>query len=501
MPLDATILVPSPDGGDTEPTTPLLDGRYWLTALLGQGSSAAVYRGTDRVLRRPVAVKIFHSPATEPTAAARQRAEMLFLAQLNHPNLVSMYDARMITVTAATGAVNGAQHSYLVMEFVDGVSLAQRLSGTAMTLDEAATVGIAVANALAAVHHLDLVHRDVKPANILLPVTGGAKLTDFGIARLLNSAHLTITAEVVGTPLYLSPEQAAGREVGPGTDIYSLGLVLLECVTGTTEFPGAPVHSAIARTMRDPKVPNNLPAPWPDLLRSMTGSDPEERPAADAVASTLTSYLQERERSRTAATITTTPAPAKGAIPVGSIPIPGQHQSLPGEWSAAAPAIPRLMRGLPVISCGLALALMSMVIALTATGHADHPAGPTTTYRTITRTVPARSVAATSTPATTNPVAIDRAQWNVAPTVTIVRTETATETTTTTTTTSASTTPSTTTSESILASSTTSEFTTAPTTISEFTMPVTTTEAATLTTSGAVSTGSATPDIAPAARA
>ena len=131
------------------------------------------------------------------------------------------------------------------MEFVDGVSLAQRLSGTAMTLDEAATVGIAVANALAAVHHLGLVHRDVKPANILLPAAGGAKLTDFGIARLLNSAHLTITAEVVGTPLYLSPEQAAGREVGPGTDIYSLGLVLLECVTGTRNFPA---HRCTARS-------------------------------------------------------------------------------------------------------------------------------------------------------------------------------------------------------------------------------------------------------------
>ena len=275
---------PRPTAGTWADNGPLLDGRYWLTALLGQGGSAAVYRGTDLVLRRPVAVKIFHSPCTEPTAAARQRAEMLFLARLNHPNLVSIYDARMIHFRWRRPRLCGAQHSYLVMEFVDGISLAQRLSGTAMTLDESATVGIAVANALTAVHNQGLVHRDVKPANILLPVAGGAKLTDFGIARLLNSAHLTITAEVMGTPLYLSPEQASGGEVGPGTDIYSLGLVLLECVTGNPEFPGGPVQSAMARPMRDPKVPLNLPAPWPDLLRSMTSPVPAERPTAAAVA-------------------------------------------------------------------------------------------------------------------------------------------------------------------------------------------------------------------------
>ena len=220
----------APDEADGEATSGLLlDGRYRLIELLGRGGSGAVYRGTDLLLRRQVAVKIFHSSATEPVTAARQRAEMMFLARLNHPNLVSIYDARVVTCSGA-GAVNhhaAADSSYLVMEFVDGASLAQRLSGAALTPDECAAVGIAVAKALAAVHNHGLVHRDVKPANILLPVTGGAKLTDFGIARQLNSAHLTTTAEVMGTPLYLSPEQATGGEVGPGTDIYSLGLVLL----------------------------------------------------------------------------------------------------------------------------------------------------------------------------------------------------------------------------------------------------------------------------------
>jgi len=384
-------------------------------------------------------------------------------------------------------------HSYLIMELVDGVSLAQRLSGTPLTMDEAGSVGIALANALAAVHKLELVHRDVKPANILLPAAGGAKLTDFGIARQMNSAHLTITAEVAGTPLYLSPEQAAGREVGPGTDIYSLGLVLLECLTGTPEFPGAPVHSAIARTMRDPRVPINLPAPWPGLLRSMTNSIPDERPTAAEVAASLTNYLQDRERSRTATTVTFTP-------PGGELPVPdpvtsGRRHPISNE-RGAAPTLPRAPRDLPVISCGLVVAIVTAVVMLTATGDGDHPAGPTTTYSTVTRTVPARGAAATSIPPTANPVATYRADGDLAPSV-IITTETATKAMTTTpttmatTTTSESTPQSPTANESTVTSTSTSEST--ATTTSESTLPPTTLGASTpstTTTSSPMSAGS-----------
>ena len=461
----------TPDDGDLAPTTgPLLDGRYRLTELLGQGGSASVYRGTDLRLRRPVAVKIFHSSATAPATAARQRTEMQFLARLNHPNLVSIYDAR-VTISAGGGIANhhlGAR-SYLVMEFVDGMSLAQRLFGTAMTLDESATVGIAVANALTAAHNHGLVHRDVKPANILLPAAGAAKLTDFGIARLLNSAHLTITAEVMGTPLYLSPEQASGAEVGPGTDIYSLGLVLLECITGNPEFPGGPVQSAMARLMRDPHVPLTLPAPWPDLLRSMTSPFPAERPTADAVAAALTSYLQDRERSRTATTITTTVTPPGPGPGPDNPAIPSFQHPVPGASVAVGPSVPRLIQLLLVVTCGFALAVMTAVIALTATGDGAYPTGPGTTQSTATLTVsaPARSAAATPIPAATY-----RAEWNPAPAVTIITTETATatETTTTISTTSESSTPPTstpptTTSESPTDS--TSPTSTPPTTTSE----------------------------------
>ena len=234
---------------------------------------------------------------------------MLFLARLNHPNLVSIYDAH-VPASGTDRCPVSNEPAFLVMEFVDGVNLEHRLACRAMTLDDSAEVGRAVASALAVVHGQGLIHRDVKPANILLPESGGAKLTDFGIARLLDSAHLTSTAEVLGTPLYLSPEQAKGGEIGSATDIYSLGLVLLECLTGNTEFPGTPVQSAIARLLRDPQVPIDLPPPWPDLLRSMTSPVAAERPTAEAVASVLAAYLEDRERSRTAVTVST-PAPVR----------------------------------------------------------------------------------------------------------------------------------------------------------------------------------------------
>jgi serine/threonine protein kinase len=475
---DAALRGSAPDEADGEATSGLLlDGRYRLIELLGRGGSGAVYRATDLLLRRQVAVKIFHSSATEPVTAARQRAEMMFLARLNHPNLVSIYDARVVTSSGA-GAGNhqdAADSSYLVMEFVDGTSLAQHLSGAALTPVECAAVGIAVAKALAAVHNHGLVHRDVKPANILLPVTGGAKLTDFGIARQLNSAHLTTTAEVMGTPLYLSPEQATGGEVGPGTDIYSLGLVLLECVTGTPEFIGTPMQSAIARLLRDPQIPLTLPAPWPDLLRSMTGPVPAERPTPDTVAAVLTEYLGDRERSRTATTVTTAPPTFPDGVAPDDPVIPRRHHHpVPGASVAAAPTpVPRLTRDLTVLTCGAVLAVITAVIILTASAD-EHPTGTSTTTQgttTRTTTAPARTG-----PATPTPVATDRGVVHPAPAVTVITTETATTTETTTTSPSESTTPSTVPSASTTPPTMPSESTTPPrestTPPSESTVPI-----------------------------
>ncbi len=270
----------------------VLDGRYRLEQMLGRGATAEVFRGTDDLLKRSVAIKVFHQGISDTTSAARQRTEMQVLAKLHHPHLVMVYDAKIgATTNDPNTPVSGPEAlSYLVMELVQGGTLADRIKPGGLPPAEVAGIGAAVAGALAAVHRLGMVHRDIKPANILMSTTGEAKLSDFGIARDLEAEHLTAAADVIGTAAYLSPEQARGADVGPPTDIYALGLVLLECLTGRREFPGKAVESAMARLLRDPVIPADLPMPWPPLLRAMTQSDPRLRPTAsrgrDGAAST-----------------------------------------------------------------------------------------------------------------------------------------------------------------------------------------------------------------------
>jgi serine/threonine protein kinase len=262
----------------------VVDARYRLEALVGRGGTATVYRGTDELLGRAVAVKVFNQHLTDPVTLTRQHQEMRFVAGLQHPHLVAVYDAR-VTDPEAVAAEIGL--GYLVLEYVDGPSLAERLQQGGMRPAEVANVGAAIASALNLVHGAGLVHRDIKPGNILLTSTGQPKLSDFGIARALHAERITTSADVLGTAPYLSPEQARGGEVGPASDIYALGLVLLECLTGRREYPGPAIEAAVARLLRDPVIPTTLPAPWPGLLQSMTAPNPEARPTAAVVAATL----------------------------------------------------------------------------------------------------------------------------------------------------------------------------------------------------------------------
>jgi len=184
----------------------VLDGRYRLAALVGLGGTATVYRATDVLLGRTVAVKVFAPHLTDPVMLTRQRQEMRVVAGLQHPHLVAVYDARMADTV---GAPADSGPAYLVLEFVDGPSLAKRLGRDgAMNPADVASIGIAVASALDVVHASGLVHRDIKPGNILLTHDGDAKLSDFGIARALRAERITGSADVLGTAPYLSPEQA-----------------------------------------------------------------------------------------------------------------------------------------------------------------------------------------------------------------------------------------------------------------------------------------------------
>lgn len=286
----------------------LLDDRYRLEDVIGQGGMATVYRAHDVVLQRDVAVKLFPPVSEDAEELLRHQAEMRLLAQLSHPGLVTLHDA------GAAHAGGPVRQTYLVMELVAGPTLADRLTAGPLSQRHVARLGQQVAEALSVVHGADVVHRDVKPANVLLVdrmpdaghdedpdavVTTGplVKLADFGIARLSDGARLTVTGTTLGTATYLSPEQASGGVVGPPTDIYALGLVLLECLTGRKAFTGTMVEVAAARLNTSPTVPAELGPAWVEVLRAMTARRPEDRPTAAEVALRLGAVAEDASRT------------------------------------------------------------------------------------------------------------------------------------------------------------------------------------------------------------
>ncbi len=265
----------SPNSITAEP----LGGRYQLGEVIGRGGMASVYTAKDLILGRDVALKLFAPQSADTDELRRQEAEIQLLATLHHPSLVTLFDA------GTDDRVPDEPRPFLTMELVDGEDLRTRIRRSPLPLDELAVVGAGIADALGYVHGLGIVHRDIKPANILLvPVRPGEplrpKLTDFGIARIIDGTRLTATGTMVGTAAYLSPEQARGADLGPASDIYSLGLVLLECLKGEVEYPGSAVESAVARLHRAPVIPDAVPEEWARLIQAMTVLEPLDRPSA-----------------------------------------------------------------------------------------------------------------------------------------------------------------------------------------------------------------------------
>lgn len=282
-----------PAADSSQPARPtVLRGRYRLGELIGIGGLAEVYRARDEFLGRDVAVKIFRSTAAAETDFRLQEDEVNVLARLSHPNLVTLLDA------AVDRSDPAAPRIYYVMELVEGTDLQHRLGSVPLTPRQIAQVGYYIAAALELVHLRGIVHRDIKPSNILLATTPGedsrlnAKLTDFGIASVGSSDALPPNAIITGTVAYLSPEQAHGAVVGTASDIYSLGLVLLECFTRELAFPGPPQHSTMIRTIEDPPVPASVPDDWRPLLVAMTARAPSNRPDAHEVALALREKFQ-----------------------------------------------------------------------------------------------------------------------------------------------------------------------------------------------------------------
>ncbi|MDQ0146786.1 serine/threonine protein kinase [Pseudarthrobacter niigatensis] len=251
---------------------------------------SSVYCARDENLGRDVALKLFAPQAPDADELKRQEAEIQLLATLNHPGLVTLFDAGI------DDRIPDEPRPFLTMELVEGQDLRSRIRHSTVPLEELAVIGAGIADALAYVHGLGIIHRDIKPGNILLvQIRPGEpirpKLTDFGIARIVDSTRLTATGTMVGTAAYLSPEQALGKPLSSATDIYSLGLVLLECIKGTVEYPGSAVESAVARLHRAPEIPDDVPSEWAGLIRSMTAIEPLERPAAADIESALRQAL------------------------------------------------------------------------------------------------------------------------------------------------------------------------------------------------------------------
>jgi serine/threonine protein kinase len=274
----------------TDPTTAparhgeLLDGRYRLERPIGAGGMATVHLATDEVLGRQVAVKLFRPGTTDATDGARTASETRLLASLNHPALVTVFDARVVT----------GDGSYLVMEHVDGPTLSQRIARSPLPPSEVATMAVDLAEALHTVHAARVVHRDIKPSNVLLRPTSlphqeyRAKLADFGIAYLIDSTRMTAPGSLMGTVAYLSPELVRGADPATPADVYALGLVLLEALTGRRAYPQTTTHeSLMARLNASPVIPGELGYGWKSLLTAMTASDPAQRPTALEVATTV----------------------------------------------------------------------------------------------------------------------------------------------------------------------------------------------------------------------
>lgn len=343
----------------------LLGGRYRLGSLIASGGMAQVWEGTDEILRRRVAVKLLHPHlAADATFVARFRQEAVAAARLAHPGIVSIYD---------TCSEDGSEA--IVMELVAGPTLRQRLDEhVAIDPWQAAGLAAQVAEALDAAHRAGLVHRDVKPANVLLAGDGRVKVADFGIAKAVAEADLTQPGLMVGTAKYLAPEQVRGEPVDARTDIYSLGVVLYEMLCGRPPFAAdTDAATALARLQRDPLRPRQVRASVPKALEEVVcramAREPADRyeTAADLRAALL------------AAGATPTSAPDLTATTVGAVdrtyaaPIPPPPGAPAPAPSPAAPSFRQTERSwlVPtalVVVAALALGIAGLLIGRSGAG-------------------------------------------------------------------------------------------------------------------------------------
>jgi eukaryotic-like serine/threonine-protein kinase len=371
-----------------------LAGRYRLEEVIGRGGMSTVYRATDRVLQRTVAVKVMSAALAEgdPSTIARFEREARAAASLVHPGIVTVYD---------TG-VDGDQR-FIAMEYIDGESLATIIAREApLAPDRVTRIGAEAADALDAAHRAGLVHRDVKPGNVMIARTGVVKVLDFGIARVGDAASITKTTSLLGTAAYMPPEHALGEPVDARSDVYSLGCLLYAMLTGhppfSGEVPAAVLHQQVNATPRPPSEVNGRVSRELDaLVLQMLAKAPADRPQSAA---------EVRDRLRGApAPASVTPAAARmdptaatemlGAaqapVPVAARPTPARAPESDDGGGGASWV--RFVIGL------LAIALVALIAALAlATGGGAPSSSQSTSTTPPARSTTSRSSTTQSTP-------------------------------------------------------------------------------------------------------
>ena len=315
----------------------ILAGRYEIRDLIGSGGMAEVHLGYDKRLSRIIAIKLLRSDiAGDPTFQARFRREAQSAAALNHPTIVAVYDSGEEEFTAPNGATRSVP--YIVMEYVEGHTVRELLGdGDAVPIPEAVEITTGVLDALEYSHRAGIVHRDIKPGNIMLTSTGAVKVMDFGIARAIEDSAATVTQThaVVGTAQYLSPEQARGELVDARSDLYSTGCLLYELLTGQPPFTGDSAVAIAYQHVREiPKPPSALAADVPESLdrvvlkalakarddRYQDAAHMRTELLAAARGMAVSAPATETWQSTTAMPSATAPSPAPPAPPISTQP-------------------------------------------------------------------------------------------------------------------------------------------------------------------------------------
>jgi eukaryotic-like serine/threonine-protein kinase len=267
--------------------TVLLAGRYRLGNQIAAGGVGEVWLGEDQMLARPVAVKLLRTEyAQHAETRARFRFEAQHAASLSHPAIAQVYDYQ--------DEGNAEFQPFLVMELIDGPSLADVLSDGPIDPERVMDIVAQGASGLDAAHRAGLVHRDIKPANLLITSAGQVKITDFGIAHAAGSAPITRHGQLIGTPAYLAPERVAGQAAAPASDLYSLGILAHECLTGVRPYEGTAMEIALAHGQRAlPALPRSVPARVAAFIAELTAKDPAARPASAWLASARAAELRD----------------------------------------------------------------------------------------------------------------------------------------------------------------------------------------------------------------